>query len=48
MAGNIGATFLRNLYAVLHEDDGSDLLPSSIAYYYLGTHMTEGAWEELD
>lgn len=46
-AGNVGATYLRSLYAVLHEDDGSGLLPSCVTYYYREARMTEEAWSEL-
>ena len=47
-AGNVGATFLHNLYSVLHEaDPDSQLTPSDVSYYYRLAHMTPQAWDEL-
>ena len=45
-AGNVGATFLRGLYSVLHADDGSGLLPSTVGYYYRPALMTEAGWAD--
>ena len=47
-AGNIGATYLRSLYAVLQADDGSALLPSTVEYYYRAARMTEAAWADVE
>lgn len=47
-AGNVGASFLRHLYLVLHAEDGCGMLPSCAAYYHQDVSMMKRAWEELD
>jgi len=47
-AANVGATFLHQLYGVLHEpEEGSPLTPTDVVYYYCKAHMSPAAWEEL-
>ena len=45
--GNIGAALLRYLYDVIHEDDGSGLLPSTVHYYYRWANLTDEAWAAM-
>eukprot|EP00957_Ditylum_brightwellii_P083619 6356435-Ditylum_brightwellii.AAC.1 len=48
MPGNIGATYLHQLYDSLHADDGSGLLPNHPTYFYRPATLTEAAFSEID
>ena len=48
-SGNVGSTYLRQLYYVIHDMDTNDMiLPRDPDYYLREANMTDGAWFELE